>query len=110
MRKSIEHLGTAGRWQSAQQVITALTDSSDSEPSRSFEVSVRRAAQGLKRRGVIEVGFVSLHPHQQTAYWLPHHEPPQVINSFIWHSWLVCELRQAVLSVAWKYISAPGNP
>ena len=30
-RRILEHLETAGRWQSAQQVITALTDSSESE-------------------------------------------------------------------------------
>ena len=56
----LEHLETAGRWQTAQQVITSVVDSSQSEPSRSFKVAVRRAAQGLKRRRLIELGSVPL--------------------------------------------------
>ena len=97
-RRILEHLETAGRWQSAQQVITALTDSSESEPSPSFQVSVRRAAQGLRRRRLIEVGSVSLRYHEQTAYWLPDHEPPQFTNHRVWHSWLACELVTRLLS------------
>ena len=97
-RRVLEHLETVGRWQSAQEVITALVDSSEAEPSRSFEVSVRRAAQGLKRRGLIEVASVSLRYHEQTAYWLPDHEPPQFTNHRVWNSWLVCELVTRLLS------------
>ena len=50
-KRIVEHLETAGRWQTAEQVITAVTDSKQSEPSHSSKVVVRQAAQGLNRRG-----------------------------------------------------------
>lgn len=85
-QRILNYLETAGRWQTAQQVIAGVVDSSQLEPSRSLEVSVRRAAQGLKRRGMTDLGSVSLRPHQQTAYWLPHQAPPDCLNRRVWHS------------------------
>ncbi len=66
-RAVIEHLGTGDGHVGVQELARLLCDDGE-HPPRSLEVSLRRAARGLERRGLVRTGYRPL-DRDSREYW-----------------------------------------
>ena len=87
----IEELRRRGEWRWSTDVVWGVSaalyraghDGDEpyyqDNPSRAFEVAVRRAADGLVRRGLIVAGSPEFSQERfKVAWWLPEHQPPKL--------------------------------
>jgi hypothetical protein len=80
-------LADKGKWLYSWEIVTALCERDGKAPTHSFDVSLRRAASSLAKKGLIQTGENQdgqYRPrnggYERLACWLPEHpKPPRLV-------------------------------